>query len=91
MKLIVTGATGFVGGEVIRQALLNPAVSSVVALTRKPVKPYNSVPTPSQAKFQIIILEDWTSPYPNIIQEHLKTADACIWQVSQQISNKILP
>lgn len=79
MKLIVTGATGFVGGEVIRQALRNPVVSSVVAITRKPVQLSNSVATSSQAKLQNIILEDWTSPYPNSVQEHLKNADACIW------------
>lgn len=39
MKLIVAGATGFVGTEVVRQALRNPAVTSVVALARKPLLP----------------------------------------------------
>ncbi|KAF4626500.1 hypothetical protein G7Y89_g11659 [Cudoniella acicularis] len=60
MKLIVTGATGFVGTEVIRQALRNPAVTSVVALTRKPIQPSNTGTT----KLQSVVLEDWTSPYP---------------------------
>jgi uncharacterized protein YbjT (DUF2867 family) len=36
MKLIITGATGFVGTEVIRQALSNSTITSIIALARKP-------------------------------------------------------
>lgn len=82
MKLIVTGATGFVGSEVIRQALRNSAISTVVALARKPVlAPSNAGPDADSTKLQSVILEDWTSPYPEIVQEHLKGADGCIWFV----------
>jgi uncharacterized protein YbjT (DUF2867 family) len=37
MKLIVTGATGFIGTEVIRQVLSNPTITSIIALARKPI------------------------------------------------------
>lgn len=81
MKLIVTGATGLVGSEVIRLALCNPAITSVVAIARKPVlAPANDVGTESQtSKLQSVILESWTSPYPESVIRHVKDADACIW------------
>jgi nucleoside-diphosphate-sugar epimerase len=81
MKLIVTGATGFVGTEVIRQALRNPAVTSVIALARKPVLPPENAGTDT-SKLQAIVLEDWSSPYPESVKEHIKYADACIWFVN---------
>ena len=82
MKLIVVGATGFVGTEVIRQALRNPAVTSVIALARKPVPlPKDSGPHIDPSKLQSVVLEDWISPYPESVMEHLKGANACIWLV----------
>lgn len=80
MKLIVTGATGLVGSEVIRLALRNPAVTSVVAIARKPVLAPASVGNESQtSKLQSVILESWTSPYPESVIRHFEDADACIW------------
>jgi putative NADH-flavin reductase len=80
MKLIVVGATGFVGQEVIRLALRNESITSIVALARK------IVPVPEQAGFEAnrsklksILLEDWENPYPEHIIEQLKGADACVW------------
>ncbi|KAI4172371.1 MAG: hypothetical protein LQ343_003630 [Gyalolechia ehrenbergii] len=35
MKIILTGATGFIGGEVLRFALLHPSINSIVVLSRR--------------------------------------------------------
>jgi nucleoside-diphosphate-sugar epimerase len=91
MKLIVVGATGFVGTEVIRQALRNPAVTSVIALARKPVlPPGDSGPHTDPSKLHSVVLEDWISPYPESVMEYLKGANACIWLVTPVHNSSIL-
>ncbi|MCJ1377502.1 hypothetical protein MMC17_000597 [Xylographa soralifera] len=71
MKLILTGATGFIGAEVLRQCLLNPSITSLVALTRRPL----SVENP---KLTTIIMNDFTSYTDEVIQQ-LAGAESCIW------------
>jgi uncharacterized protein YbjT (DUF2867 family) len=80
MKLIVTGATGFVGTEVIRLALRNQAVTSVIALARSLVHvPKDAGAAASASKLHSVILEDWITPYPESGMDQIKGADACIW------------
>ncbi|XWW95235.1 hypothetical protein V2A60_003189 [Cordyceps javanica] len=79
MKLIVVGATGLIGTEVIRQALSHKSVTSVVALGRRPTPPPKSVTAgPALEKFQSVTLDDFTS-YPDDVKSQLAGADACIW------------
>jgi uncharacterized protein YbjT (DUF2867 family) len=72
MKLVLTGATGFVGAEVLRQALANPHITSVVALGRR------VVPTKSP-KLQSLVVPDLGAAYPADVLAAIKDADACIW------------
>ena len=89
MKLIVAGATGFVGTEVIRQALRNPSITSVIALARKPVSAPEGPETGSgTSKLRSVVLQDWTSPYPEDVIEVLKGADACIWCIFSALHNR---
>ena len=75
MKVILFGSTGFIGKAVLDQCLRNPAITSLVALSRRdvPVEEANS-------KLTVTIIEDFKS-YPDSVLEHLKDADACIWWV----------
>jgi len=46
MKLMLVGASGLVGQQVLRQALANPAVSRLIAPTRKPLVPASGLDNP---------------------------------------------
>ncbi|CAG8953595.1 hypothetical protein HYFRA_00010054 [Hymenoscyphus fraxineus] len=81
MKLIVTGATGFVGTEVLRQALRNPEFTEVIALARKHVDPPQDSGDDT-GKLRSVVLEDWTAPYPESVKEVIRDADACIWTLA---------
>ncbi len=68
MKLILTGATGFLGGEVLKQALADPAIEQVTVLTRRPLET-------THAKLKAILLQDFID-YSDLA---LGDYDACIW------------
>jgi len=74
MKFIITGCTGFIGSEVLSQCLRNPTITSVVALSRRPLP--DSVR--NDPKLKTVILKDFNS-YPGPVLKELAGADACIW------------
>jgi nucleoside-diphosphate-sugar epimerase len=73
MKLILTGTSGFIGSEVLSQALRHPSITSIVALSRKPIP--NSDP-----KLKIVIVDDFEHYSPSVLSD-LSGAEACIWYV----------
>lgn len=82
MKIIVTGATGLVGAEVLRQAILDNEIESVTAIVRKPL----DIQHP---KITTIIHQNFLD-YSNL-SDVFKNNDACLWclgisqsQVSQE-------
>lgn len=79
MRLILTGATGFAGGEILRQALLDPVITGVTVLTRRRLGISND-------KLDEIILSDFTDYSALDLAGH----DACIWAlgVSQAAVNE---
>ncbi len=82
MKLIITGATGYVGKEVVRQSLGRPEITSVVAVARKPVPVPDNLPAGADAsKLRSVVVADYTE-YPDDVRKEFAGADACIWCVS---------
>lgn len=70
MKILVTGATGLLGAEVIRQAINDTTITEIIALTRNPV----DIQHP---KLKTIIHKDFLK-YDDL-SEVLKEVDACLW------------
>jgi uncharacterized protein YbjT (DUF2867 family) len=70
MKILVTGATGTAGSEVVNQALLDPEITAVTALSRKPI-------SIEHVKLRVILHQDYSN-YTDLTNV-LKDQDACIW------------
>lgn len=68
MKLLLTGATGFAGGEVLRQALADPEIVQITVLTRRPVGF-------AHPNLKEVILDDFLDYSGLDLSDHA----ACIW------------
>ncbi|KAI4859821.1 putative nucleoside-diphosphate-sugar epimerase [Hypoxylon rubiginosum] len=82
MKLIVSGATGFVAREVIRQSISKREITSVIALARRPVSvPDNLQDGADPSKLKSVIVEDYDHYSEDVIKEFAGSS-ACIWTVA---------
>jgi uncharacterized protein YbjT (DUF2867 family) len=82
MKIIITGATGLIGAEVVRQAITDADITEIVLLVR-------SQPEITATKIKTVIHTDFIN-YSNL-KEHFADANALIWclGISQtQVSKK---
>ena len=75
MKLVITGASGLVANELLRQSLKRHDITSVVAVARKPVTPPEGS---DDSKFKSVVVEDYEN-YPESVRREFAGADACIW------------
>ena len=73
MKIVLSGSTGYIGGEVLTQCLNHPSITSVLILTRR--HPGALAENP---KVKVIIVKDFTL-YDELTLNELKTANAAIW------------
>jgi nucleoside-diphosphate-sugar epimerase len=83
MKIVLTGATGFVGSEVLAQLLQRTDVDRVTCLTRRPL----AVAAP---KLSAVLQADFTS-YPDEIAQELAEHDALIWALGGKASDEADP
>lgn len=84
MKLLIVGSTGFIGTEVLTQALKNPYITHIFALTRTEL-PKAIVAHP---KVTQLLHQDYDT-YPAHILSELKDAgvEACVWALGGKISD----
>lgn len=75
IKLLVTGASGTAGAEVLRQAVLHPGISQVTALVRRELPGHIKISDP---KLKTIIHKDFSTCPPSLV-EQLRDHDAVIW------------
>ncbi len=76
MKVMLTGATGFIGGGTLAQLIASSAVTSILVLSRRDL-PRSLTTSP---KVVTIIREDF-STYPDSLLAKLAGAEACVWTV----------
>ncbi|KAK0863875.1 hypothetical protein LTR87_015994 [Friedmanniomyces endolithicus] len=71
MKIILTGSTGFIGSPVLSRSLAHPSITSIIALSRRPIPV-------SHPKLTTVIQSDFLA-YPPELLAQLQGAEACIW------------
>ncbi|KAB8236567.1 putative nucleoside-diphosphate-sugar epimerase [Aspergillus alliaceus] len=80
MKVILTGSTGFIGCEVLKQCLQNPSITSIVAFSRRDLPPTVT----HHPKLTVRIVNDFLS-FSDAILEDIKGAGACIWTLGKAV------
>ena len=75
MKLVIGGASGFVGSELLRQALNSKAVTSIIAIGRRNVSAPEGM---DGSKLSNIVLAD-LNHYSDEDKKNLSDVDGCIW------------
>ena len=78
MEIIVVGATGYVGAEVLRCCLSDPLIVKVFVLTRRPLDAAQLNDLSNRDKLSVILRDDWLH-YDDELLDALKNAQACIW------------
>jgi len=82
MKILLTGATGFIGGEILQQAIAHIYISHIVVLTRRPLDDKLA-----QHKKVTEIVHDDFEEWPESLLARLKDAgvEACIWALGGKV------
>ena len=76
MKLLLTGATGTIGGGALRACLAHPQITKIVAFVRRALPEEIS----SNPKLETVLVEDFSNWTENLLDRHLD-ASAMIWYV----------
>ena len=74
MKAILSGSSGFIGGEILNQCIAHAQITSIVVLCRRLLPE----PAASNEKVKVIVLKDFLK-YPDDVLREFKEADFCIW------------
>ncbi|KAL2871643.1 putative nucleoside-diphosphate-sugar epimerase [Aspergillus lucknowensis] len=84
MKVIIAGATGYIGQELLAQCLAHPSITSIVALSRRDVGIVNP-------KLRVCLMKDadYLSYADPAVAEELKGAGACLWALGLRPSQAL--
>ncbi|KAK6508860.1 hypothetical protein TWF481_003626 [Arthrobotrys musiformis] len=74
MKVIITGVTGFLGTEILRQCVANPKITSIIALARKDLAPEWQ----AEKKITTLKITDFGTYSPEDLKV-LEGADGVFW------------
>ncbi|GAB7362079.1 hypothetical protein MBLNU230_g2113t1 [Neophaeotheca triangularis] len=82
MKIILVGATGFIGSEILEQLIANPYISDIFCLLRHTLAPHFR-----KSPKVHMVLHDNLEEYPIHIIQKLKNggAEGCIWAAGGQV------
>ncbi|THU82017.1 hypothetical protein K435DRAFT_692397 [Dendrothele bispora CBS 962.96] len=78
MKLLLTGVTGAAGCQIFREAVTDPAVTSITILSRRALPDWLTKSIPENDKTNTVIVDDFLK-YPANLPPKLAAHDACIW------------
>ncbi|KAM0348728.1 hypothetical protein ACHAPU_004167 [Fusarium lateritium] len=76
MKVVVTGATGTIGNEIIKHCLADARITRLVILTRKAV----SMDIECHPKADVIMVQDFAR-YSDQVLRQLEGSSACLWAI----------
>jgi uncharacterized protein YbjT (DUF2867 family) len=76
MKILITGVTGFIGGAALEHCLLHPAITSVVALSRREL-PQELM---TSDKLSFIVVKDFGALDEDVLSS-ISDANGMIWLV----------
>jgi len=83
MKIILTGATGWVGSHVLQEAISNPNITKIVALSRRALSA--NIP---RHKLKVVLVEDFLK-YSQEVVDEIRSADGCIWYACLHIKQDL--
>ncbi|KAH6970663.1 hypothetical protein BKA56DRAFT_496937 [Ilyonectria sp. MPI-CAGE-AT-0026] len=76
MKILIVGASGMIGSEVLIQCLAHPRISKVVAFVRQEL----SAQVSGHPKLESVLIKDFSAWPEDVLQAH-KDAAAMIWNM----------
>jgi nucleoside-diphosphate-sugar epimerase len=79
VKILLTGATGFVGSKMLESLIASFEVDEVICLSRRPL-------TTSSPKVTVVLHEDFEH-YDEALLDWLAECDACIWTLGGKASD----